>query len=124
MLLHRVVNKAGPEPADLSPLSMVRLLAAEAIATHFQPIFSVRQKSIVGLEALSRGMASNGRLIAPYDLFKMAAAERVQAQLEALCRKTAVRSFAELASRPDELLLFLNLDLAATDDHDDLPAAL
>src|SRR4051812_11156409 len=124
MLLHRVVNKPGPEPADLSPLSMGRLLAAEGIATHFQPIFSVRQKSIVGLEALSRGMGSNGRLIAPCDLFKMAAAERLRGELEALCRKTAVRSFAELASRRDELLLFLNLDLAVTDDHEDLPATL
>jgi EAL domain-containing protein (putative c-di-GMP-specific phosphodiesterase class I) len=124
MLLHRVVNKSGPEPADPQPPSMRRLLAAEAIATHFQPIFSVRQKSIVGLEALSRGTASNGRLIAPYDLFKMAAAERLQAELESLCRKTAVRSFADLAARPGELLLFLNLDLSATDDHDDLPATL
>src|SRR3954471_5288828 len=100
MLLHRVVTKASPEPVDPQPVSMGRLLAAEAIATHFQPIFSVRQKSIVGLEALSRGTASNGRLIAPYDLFKMAAAERLQAELESLCRKTAVRSFADLASRP------------------------
>ena len=124
MQLHRVVNKSGPEPADPQPVSLGRLLATEAIATHFQPIFSVRQKSIVGLEALTRGTGSNGRLIAPYDLFKMAAAERLQAELEHLCRRTAVRSFAELASRPDELLLFLNLDLAATDDHDDLPAAL
>ena len=63
-------------------------------------------------------------LIAPYDLFKMAAAERLGAELENLCRRTAVQSFAELAPRPDELLLFLNLDLAATDDHDELPAAL
>src|SRR5438128_9955703 len=109
MLLHRVVDKSGPEPAEPSPVSMVRLLAAEAIATHFQPIFSVRQKSIVGLEALSRGMGSNGRLIAPCDLFKMAAAERLRGELEALCRKTAVRCCADRASRRGRPLLFLNL---------------
>ena len=57
MQLHRVVNKSVPEPADPQPVSLGRLLATEAIATHFQPIFSVRQKSIVGLEALSRGPA-------------------------------------------------------------------
>lgn len=124
MLLHRTVNKAAAEPADPPPLSLRRLLAAEAIATHFQPIFSVRQKSIVGLEALSRGTASNGRLIPPYDLFNMASMENLHAELEQLCRKTAVRSFADLASRSDELLLFLNLDIAATGDHVQLPAAL
>ncbi len=36
-----------------------------------------------------------------------------------------METFAGLGSRPDELLLFLNLDLAAgTDDHEELPSAL
>jgi EAL domain-containing protein (putative c-di-GMP-specific phosphodiesterase class I) len=124
MLLHRTANRSTPDPSEPAPVSFRRLLAAEAVATHFQPIFSVRQKTIVGLEALSRGIASNGRLISPYDMFKMAAAEHLDAELEGLCRRTAVRSFAELASRPDELLLFLNLDLSASDDHAELPAKL
>ena len=77
------------------------------------------------MEALSRGQWSNGRLIAPYDLFKMAAAESLGAELESVCRQTAVETFAGLGARPDELLLFLNLDLAAADDdHEELPAAL
>jgi len=113
--------KAVPDP-DAGP-SLRQLLDTEAIATHFQPIFSVRQKSIVGMEALSRGRAPSGEPIAPYDLFRMAAAERLGAELEGVCRRTAVQSFAGLASRPDELLLFLNLDLAS-DDHARLPAAL
>jgi EAL domain-containing protein (putative c-di-GMP-specific phosphodiesterase class I) len=124
MLLHRVLNTSAAPAADPLPMSLRRLLATEAIATHFQPIFSVRQKSIVGLEALSRGVTTNGRLIAPYDLFKMAAAEQLHAELEGLCRRTAVRSFADLGTRSDDLLLFLNLDLTATDDHEGLPAAL
>ena len=124
MNLHRAARIRLPDPNDGETIPFRQLLATEAIATHFQPIFSVRQKSIVGLEALSRGTGANGRLIAPYELFKMAAAEGLDAALEVLCRKTAVRSFAELASRPDELLLFLNLDLAVADDHAALPAAL
>jgi EAL domain-containing protein (putative c-di-GMP-specific phosphodiesterase class I) len=109
-----------PEPAP----SLRRLLDTDAITTHFQPIFSVRQKSVIGMEALSRALMSDGRLISPYELFKMAAAERLGAELEGTCRKTAVQNFAGLAPRPDELLLFLNLDLGATGDHQDLPAAL
>ena len=124
MNLHRVARARVPDVNDGEVVSFRQLLATEAIATHFQPIFSVRQKTIVGLEALSRGTTSSGRLIAPYELFKIAAAEQLEAALEGLCRKAAVRSFAELASRPDELLLFLNLDLAVADDHAELPAAL
>jgi len=125
MRLHASSMNLFPERADpeAGP-SLRRLLAADAVVTHFQPIFSVRQRSIVGMEALSRGQWPNGRLIAPYELFKMATAEDLGAELESRCRQTAVQTFAGLASRPDELLLFLNLDIAATDDHEELPAAL
>jgi EAL domain-containing protein (putative c-di-GMP-specific phosphodiesterase class I) len=112
----------APEP-DPTP-SLRRLLDTDAITTHFQPIFSVRQKSVIGMEALTRALMSDGRLISPYELFKMAAAERLGAELEGTCRKAAVQNFAGLAPRPDELLLFLNLDLGATDDHQELPATL
>src|SRR6187551_1293712 len=125
MRLHSTPKLVSEPPAVASLFSMRHLLQTEAIATHFQPIFSVRQKSIVGMEALSRGRATDGRLIAPYDLFKSAAAEDLSADLERLCRRTAVGSFAGLPSRPDELLLFLNLDLAAdAADPRALPAAL
>ena len=128
MRLHSAANQLPlPEPADPeSGPSLRRLLAADAIVTHFQPIFSVRQRSIVGMEALSRGQWSNGRLIAPYDLFKMATgrASRRGAR-EPFAGRPRCETFAGLGSRPDELLLFLNLDLAAgTDDHEELPAAL
>jgi EAL domain-containing protein (putative c-di-GMP-specific phosphodiesterase class I) len=125
MQLHGASNKLTSVPAETEGRSSVRsLIEAGAITTHFQPIFSLRQKSIVGMEALSRGTPPGGPPIAPYDLFKMAAAEHLSAALESLCRATAVKSFASLAARPDELLLFLNLDLAATGDHEQLPAAL
>jgi len=125
MQLRESLDRITPMPADFeSGSSFRRLIDTEAIATHFQPIFSLRQKSVVGMEALVRGRSPSGRLIAPHDLFSMAAAEHLSAELEALCRKTAVESFAGLASKPDELLLFLNLDIGITDDHQDLPAAL
>ena len=125
MLLHRIANRPTVDlPADPQAVSLRRLLASEAISTHFQPIFSVRQKAVIGMEALSRGLMSDGRLISPYELFKMAAAERLAAELEGTYRKAAVQNFAGLAPRPDELLLFLNLDLGATGDPQDLPFAL
>jgi EAL domain-containing protein (putative c-di-GMP-specific phosphodiesterase class I) len=124
MARHISSNQLNLAPDPEAPPSLRRLLDTDAITTHFQPIFSVRQKSVIGMEALARATMSDGRLISPYELFRMAAAERLGAELEGTCRKTAVQNFAGLAPRPDELLLFLNLDLGATDDHQDLPATL
>ncbi len=90
------------------------LLDSKSITTHFQPIFSVPQRSVVGMEALTRGVGPGGFLIPPLKLFAMAAAERLSAPVEELCRWNAVQTFARLDSRPDDLLLFLNLDLVAS----------
>src|SRR5580704_14242555 len=81
------------------------LVEARRVTTHFQPIFSVRRKSVVGMEALSRGVGPTGDLIAPYTLFKMAEAEGVSGPVENLCRESAVRTFTRLGDRPPELLL-------------------
>jgi len=105
------------------------ILAARNVCTHFQPILSARRKSIVGLEALSRGIAGieavslgsvawGGELIPPVTLFRMAESEGVVPQLEQLCRETAARRFAALTDRPEDLVLFMNFELlAASDNH-------
>jgi EAL domain-containing protein (putative c-di-GMP-specific phosphodiesterase class I) len=100
------------EPEIVRPFR--RLVEARRVTTHFQPIFSVRRRSVVGLEALSRGVEAGGGLIPPASMFEMAVAEGLAEAVEALCRESAVRSFARLPDRSDDLLLFLNLDLAST----------
>jgi EAL domain-containing protein (putative c-di-GMP-specific phosphodiesterase class I) len=99
-------------PEVVTPL--YQLVEARRVTTHFQPIFSVRRRSVVGMEALSRGVELSGALIAPTSMFEMAAAEGLAAVVEDLCRESAVRSFSRLPDRSDDLLLFLNLDLAST----------
>jgi len=86
---------------------------ANRVVTHFQPIFSVRRRVLVGLEALSRGIDLRGGLIPPALLFKAAQAEGRAEAVEAACRESAVRTFAGLRERLDDVLLFLNLDVAA-----------
>ena len=66
------------------------------------------------MEALSRGVESDGGLIPPASMFRMAAAEGLARAVEDLCRASAVRSFARLPHRFEDLLLFLNLDLDST----------
>ena len=99
-------------------------LEARRVTTHFQPIFSVRRQRVVGLEALSRGVGPRGDLIPPVTLFKLAAAEGIAGAVEDLCRQSAVRNFQRLRGRPDELLLFLNLDLASMTNPPALSAEL
>jgi EAL domain-containing protein (putative c-di-GMP-specific phosphodiesterase class I) len=104
------------------------IIESRAVLTHFQPILSARQKSIVGLEALTRGLIgvealSRGYvktaagLISPDQLFKMAQAEGRTSELETICRETAIRTFAKLADRPADLILFLNVELSVLHDH-------
>ena len=121
MLSHlEITNYTGRE--FIAPVQ--KMVDVQGVTTHFQPIFSVRQRSIVGLEALARGVSASGGLIPPNTLFKTAQAENLAGAVEDLCRDTAIRNFARVKGRADDLLLFLNLDLAFTPRHEALPAAL
>ncbi len=100
------------EPETRTPLH--QLVEARRVTTHFQPIFSVRRRSVIGMEALSRGLEIGGGLIPPGTMFALAAAAGLADAVEHLCRESAVRNFSRLPSRSDDLLLFLNLDLAST----------
>jgi EAL domain-containing protein (putative c-di-GMP-specific phosphodiesterase class I) len=99
-----------PDDVDLeSPLR--RMLATRSITTHFQPIFSARQKAVVGMEALSRGVRPDGALVPPVHLFKLAIEEGLSRPVEDLCRASAVQTFTRLDASGGDILLFLNLDL-------------
>lgn len=80
------------------------------IDTVYQPIVDLRNRSIVGYEALTRP-ASGG---SPEDLFAEAERRGVTAEFDWLCRVSAVRGAAE-AGLPSELALFVNSEPAALD---------
>ncbi len=108
------------------------ILDAGSVVTHFQPIFSAKQKSVVGVEALSRGMNPiTSQLVSPSQLFAMAHAEQLDEAIEELCRDTALRTFANIKTRDvgatavasaesmrktlDNLILFVNFDASSSD---------
>ncbi len=93
------------------------LLARKAIDVHFQPIVSGRQRSVVGVEALSRGRDRAGDLVSPAVLFRSAAAQGVTLELDQACRRIAVEQFAALHRTNPKLVLFVNT-LASTLAHD------
>jgi EAL domain-containing protein (putative c-di-GMP-specific phosphodiesterase class I) len=102
----------------LTAPSIGDIITTRGTITHFQPILSARRKSIVGLEALSRGAVEPGQLIAPKVLFQMAAQSGLRMHLERACHESAMRSFARLTERPADLVLFLNLSLTVMREHD------
>ncbi|WP_308014288.1 MULTISPECIES: EAL domain-containing protein [unclassified Rhodococcus (in: high G+C Gram-positive bacteria)] len=80
------------------------------IDTVYQPIVDLRDRSIVGYEALTRP-ASGG---SPEELFAEAERRGVTAEFDWLCRVSAVRG-AVAAGLPTELALFVNSEPAALD---------
>jgi EAL domain-containing protein (putative c-di-GMP-specific phosphodiesterase class I) len=89
-------------------INIREIIERKAVETHFQAIASIRKKSIVGVEALSRGMDSNGDQIPPLTLFHLAAANGLTLELDRLCRATAVESFLPLHAANPDLILFVN----------------
>ena len=93
-----LASKAEPANFDLK-----EILAGERVEAHFQPLVSLKRQCVVGLEGLSRGILPGSRaLIPPYELFRQAALQNLEIELDLLCRKKILDSFRNLhAQHPD-----------------------
>ena len=70
---------------------LLDMLAAERVTSQFQPIVYAETGCIFAQEALLRGIAIDGKLIAPGRFFSLAAEADVLAQLDRLARYSAIR---------------------------------
>jgi len=100
-----LVNTICPGETDLG--------LGVAVVTYFQPISSVKNRAVVGVEALARGINPAGGVVSPAQLFADAASRGVAAELELLCRRRSVATFARELAGTEPLLMFLNLNLSA-----------
>ncbi|MGM0543849.1 MAG: bifunctional diguanylate cyclase/phosphodiesterase [Pseudomonadota bacterium] len=82
-----------------------RIIRAEDLQVLFQPIVDASQQAIYGYEALIRGPRSSP-LHSPLRLFEVATQAGLLVELDLLCRRLAIRRFAELGLPH---LLFLNV---------------
>jgi len=81
------------------------------VVSHFQPIVSIKKKSVIGFEALSRGVAEQtGDLISPKRLFDAAEREGLTMELDRLCRTRAFEAYGGTRNDPDRFILTVNLD--------------
>lgn len=87
---------------------LVRLISREIISTLLQPIVNIEKKTVFGYEALSRG-PSDSPLHGAQLLFETAERSGLTSELEALCLRTAARSWSGQGS---PLKLFVNISPA------------
>ncbi|MCL6635418.1 MAG: EAL domain-containing protein [Peptococcaceae bacterium] len=100
---------------DESHYCLAWLISREDLLTYFQPIVSVKKKSVIGLEALCRGVDPAGGVIPPAVLFELARAENMTVALDRLCRKKALESYKKIYLKNRDLFLFLNMDTSIID---------
>lgn len=102
--------------ADYSDLDLKVLLDREMVEVHFQPIFSIREKKIVGFEGLSRGVHPvSGKLIPPLALLKIAKEAGLTLDLDRLFRKKILEAFKTCCPQPHDLFLSLNFETSVID---------
>lgn len=92
-----------------------KIIREQQIVTYFQPIVSVKNRSIIGLEALSRGAPEISSLVPPKLLFEQASLLGMTIELDRLCRDTALTAFQPVTVKHPDLFLFLNFDATIID---------
>lgn len=98
------------EDAETAGLSPLDLIEQKSVASFFQPVISIKKISVIGLEALGRGVdTENQRLIEPQDLYKQLEKEPKLA-LDRLFRAKGLEGYAQIRSKIPGLLLFLNIE--------------
>lgn len=101
---------------NINTPNIKNIIEQEHIITHFQPILSVKKRSVIGYEALSRGIDPYTNTITPPDiLFDSAANQQLTLELDRLCRKKSLENFKTLQQKVKDSLLFLNFDTTIID---------
>src|SRR5579872_798386 len=101
---------------DFSDIDLKTILDRELVEVHFQPLFSIREKKLVGFEGLSRGIhPDSGKLIPPLPLLKMAKEAGLTLELDRLMRKKIMESFQKFCPQPHDLILSLNFETSIID---------
>ena len=92
------------------------LIDERRLVTMFQPILSIRNRRIVGYEALSRGRRlDGGPLMDPGMMFEKATREECVVELDRLCREKAVEAYCAAPDLCKRKLLFINIDVSVLD---------
>ncbi|WP_031481874.1 EAL domain-containing protein [Maridesulfovibrio frigidus] len=94
-----------------SKISIHEIIERECLATMFQPLISMNRKSVIGYEALTRGVNPyTEEVISPLDLFSMCEDVETLTKLDRACRRKAFKTFAPIFHKDRSLILSVNVD--------------
>jgi EAL domain-containing protein (putative c-di-GMP-specific phosphodiesterase class I) len=116
---------ASPTLSALDKKGIQAVLTSENISVFFQPVVSVRGRSILGFEAFSRSVSDSGARLDAHDLFGQHWDPETRLDLCRLCRRKALEAFCPIFKQHPQMLLFLNTDgggLSATNKNGHLEA--
>jgi EAL domain-containing protein (putative c-di-GMP-specific phosphodiesterase class I) len=100
----------SPDYKDRS-IDVPSIIEAESIHSEYQPIVSVRDRRIIGLEALARATdPRSGEPIRADLLFALAAEQGCSLELDRLCRRRALKGFAESCVYSSDAVCFVNIE--------------
>ncbi|MFW6333482.1 MAG: EAL domain-containing protein [Thermodesulfobacteriota bacterium] len=86
------------------------IILEQRIRIFLQPIISIKEKRVIGFEALTRGIdPETGEMVPPIPLFQTARRMDRALEFDRLCRKTAVKDFLK-AELNLAHMLFINFD--------------
>lgn len=94
-----------------------KIINDELIEIHFQPIVSIRTKSIFAFESLTR-CTYEGENIPPNVLFNLAEEKNLNIRLDEITRNKAIRKFHKYYEKDNNLILFLNFESTLIDNFD------
>lgn len=93
--------------------TVIEIIEHGHLKTVFQPMVSLKRKSVFALEALTRGLnPATGETIPPSFLFALASDPRTRLALDRACRDKALETFSRLQWQNRSLMLSLNMDVS------------
>ena len=105
----------GPDALKNEQL-LLDILKKRSIGSRFQPIISMREKKVIGVEALSFGINPlSGRRVPPDILFTDAANYKKTLELDRLCREKCLGDFSACFNGKEDFLLWLNFETSILD---------
>src|SRR5262245_37065276 len=97
-------------PTDGKDIRIWDIIRDKRIEIAFEPIVSIKKKSVIGLEALAGGDGLPSKA-----LHELAAAQGLTLELDRLVRQKALEGFQGLRSGHPDFLLFLTFDASVVD---------
>lgn len=87
-----------------------RVLDENAIVPYFQPVVNISSRTILGFEALSRGVLSDGTTLEADLLYAQDNDPEMLLEMNRLSLEKALHAFSHIHATRSNLLLFLNMD--------------